>query len=207
LSEFLYFWALKYKLEERSEVKLELLTHLTPTDADWREGYSFEDTFPELQELTENIQSTPIADLEKHFKNLSETFGKQVAVVGVKLPLSTLNKWGQLILLGMQLYFFLHLQHFSRTTKGKDNTLLSFPWIGLYRGALAKFVLIMTGMVLPVWVIYLSSKGKLIPFDLHGELYVWQQDSVLGAVKLSIAAALAIGAAYYAGKVQIKSEG
>jgi hypothetical protein len=72
----------------------------------WLPG-SFEQSFPELDELTHGLDNVSLADVKKFLENQLNQSGKEVDVVGVRLPLEVITQWGLVLLVSIQMYYWL----------------------------------------------------------------------------------------------------
>jgi len=93
----------------------------------WRHA-DFKDAFYELDQATSGFQDLPFPVVEEILraeeKNTRETF----ELFGVRFPSDAPARWGVVVLLGIQVYFWLHLAEYRR--RGFSNT--DIAWIGCY---------------------------------------------------------------------------
>ncbi len=118
--------------------------------AKWPRG-TFAFTFPDLAEATRGVTTLTLADLPDELRRKEQIAGETLKVSGVELRSSSLGFWGIIVLLSLQLYFLLHLSAL-RGRLNVDDKGWSFPWIVLYRTALAFFVSTITLCAAPITV-------------------------------------------------------
>jgi len=117
---------------------------------------NFDRSFEELASLTKNIEGSSLNNLQDHFKSELKRTGDQFEIFGVSIPASALSLWGIIILIGIQLYFFLHLHTFISRIGVNDPGML-VPWLGIYDNYFARTIFVLSVSLLPVGVcIYLS---------------------------------------------------
>jgi hypothetical protein len=95
--------------------------------------------------------------------------GDRVEFLGLKFPERVISTWGAAIIIGIQLYFWLHLRilHLRMTPTGSG---LDLAWIGLYSDFLSHVVLLASACALPLGVIlyglYLTIRSGWSPLIL-----------------------------------------
>ena len=62
----------------------------------------------------------------------------------------SIKAWGGLVLLALQIYFFLHLNTLSRAATSQQDQVWNVPWFGLYKDFLATTVFFLSTIALPV---------------------------------------------------------
>lgn len=105
----------------------------------------FDAAFPELAQVTKDVQDVTFDDLGKllaleknHAKPSFEAFG-------IRFPAEGTARWGIPLLLGMQLYFFLHFRQYRRR-KSKP---VAIAWIGNYDDSISRLAFQATALALP----------------------------------------------------------
>ena len=125
----------------------------------WSPG-SFAQTFPDLAALSEGLDALQPEQVGKILRNLRERTGKEVEVSGLKVPLEVITRWGLVLIVGIQLYFWLDLRNFLRRTVSPGT--LDVPWLGLYRDGISRFIFWTSSVMLPIaTVCLLMIKGVL----------------------------------------------
>ncbi len=125
----------------------------------WSPG-SFVQTFPDLAALSDGLGALQPEQIAKVLRNLRERTGKEVEVSGLKLPLEVITRWGLIVILAIQLYFWIDLRNFL--AKAVTPGMLDVPWIGLYPDRLSHSVFWASAIVLPVLTVcFLVLKGIL----------------------------------------------
>ena len=121
----------------------------------WQPG-SFGSSFRELAIVTENFRNLPLEDLKPVLESIAQKSGERFEFFGTKIPSAELARWGALILLGLQLYFVLHLSTLHTRLSPTDKA-LNFPWIGLYPEEKSKIVTRVSSWIIPpATVIFLA---------------------------------------------------
>jgi WD40 repeat protein len=115
----------------------------------WLPQASFDRAFPALASLTRNIQSTKFSDLFIHLQEEKNRAGEKLEIIGLKIPVASLNIAGFVILLGLQLYLWIHL-HAFRAMNIPVTSLALVPWIGLYPDRASRVCYFMSATVLVV---------------------------------------------------------
>jgi hypothetical protein len=80
----------------------------------------------------------------------SEVPGEQVIeALGLRVPASEVTRWGVILLLAAQFYFWLHLHEFNRKI-AQSSPGLDVAWIGVYRTRVAAMTAFVSSCILPV---------------------------------------------------------
>lgn len=126
----------------------------------WKRG-PFEKAFGALAQQASGLEAEDLEDVEKivaeHVANRSEEF----EAFGMKFPMAQVTVWGTVILLGVQLYFYLYLKQLSGKL-GPDDPGWDIPWISMDQSFLAQAIFFTTVLVLPaIAMILLGGRGSL----------------------------------------------
>jgi hypothetical protein len=128
-------------------------------DKQWSPG-SFEQSFPDLAALSDGLGALQPEQVSRVLRNLRERTGKEVEVSGLKLPLEVITRWGLVVILGIQLYFWIDLRNFMAKPLTKEMT--EVPWMGLYPDHLSQIVFWISLILLPSFTVcFLAIKGIL----------------------------------------------
>jgi hypothetical protein len=111
-------------------------------------GVGFEKDFADLSKVTTHYGSLPLNQAMLVLEGELQRSGERVQLVGLNLPLKMLSITTVLIILAIQLYFWLHLRQFQPLDKDTE-----IAWVGLYDNSVARWVTVVTGVVLPVGTI------------------------------------------------------
>ena len=126
-------------------------------------GGKFEETFPELNELTQHYQKLGLNDAYQVLGAELQRTGERIEFLGLKFPERIISTWGAVILLIIQLYFWLHLRTFYETFYEylvSSETGIDIAWIGIYPDLWSRFISLVTVSLLPVVVVgYLVFSG------------------------------------------------
>jgi len=141
------------------------------TETDWKPG-EFKETFPELNSLTENLQSLKLSEVGKLLERDKKRAAESFEIFGAKIPSEIIGIWGVIILLCIQLYFTLHMRDFlEKVNKSKET--VNYPWIALYSGFLPKVITVISVSLLPLFVIGIV---RYYEFDYVNFKWITQSD-------------------------------
>jgi len=129
---------------------------------------SFEYSFRALNAFTKNYQTLEIAKFDAILEAEQSRTGESFEAFGVKFPAQGTTRWGILVVLGIQLYFLIHLRELSGKLNAGDPG-WDVAWIGVYESSISKIVFVVSAFVLPVCAtaalgirgLYVSDFGKL----------------------------------------------
>jgi len=135
----------------------------------------FEENFRDLNDLTEYIQGSSLANLRRQLTAEAERTGEDFEVLGLKISARVVTGVGAWLLFGIQLYFFLHLSALLNRKPPREDKVWTVPWIGLYSGdGLGRAVVELTVLWLPVvvCVFLIYRRGSWLSWTLVGALLV-----------------------------------
>jgi hypothetical protein len=136
---------------------------------------SFEYTFPELNRLTADYQDLSLDKIQAILRTQKLTSVESIEVIGIKLAVEAVRSGGALLILGVQLYFLLHLREFVRRISPESEA-REAAWIGLYPGTLAVAAFWFSAFILPsiaVLVLFLPMLDPAVTkwmFSLYSSL-------------------------------------
>lgn len=122
---------------------------------DWRSG-RFEETFPELWQVAQHLDSVELVQLEKYVRGRLNEGQGSVEFLNVKVPYEGIRTFGILILIGIQVAFLIHLRQFFSWANSNEFH-QSFPWVGVYDDIASKVMNIVTIAILPVTTVFLTA--------------------------------------------------
>jgi hypothetical protein len=70
-------------------------------------------------------------------------------VIGIKFPAENTTRWGLVVIIGIQFYFWLHLRELASKLRREDPG-WQVAWIGVYSSGYAKWATIFSACLLPV---------------------------------------------------------
>jgi hypothetical protein len=114
----------------------------------WHSG-RFDHAFYDLHQAALGIESW---DFKKIRDQLAEETGKggdTFEALGMKFPVEQLTICGALLVLSIQLYFLIYLRQLSGKLQANDPG-WDVPWMGMDQSRLARAVLFMTVVILPI---------------------------------------------------------
>src|SRR5882672_415496 len=132
--------------EKERVISLNLLEPLRPLNPSFSvDSGLYKKAFPDLNEITADYEdltfdklSLILAAQRKHSDQTFEAFS-------VKFPSEAVARWGLVLLLGVQLYFLIHMA----SVQIRPDAEISIAWIPLYPNSLAQSVFVLTVAVLP----------------------------------------------------------
>jgi hypothetical protein len=142
-------------------------------------GKKFEETFPELHDFTKMNPKMSLDDVSRLLQSelKRERSSEKIEFLGLKFPESDLATWGAVIIVVIQLYFWLHLRTLKQRITYSDAS-RRVAWIGLYPDAFARAVSLLTACILPAAVIVYGiwtlgfSYYSLVPLTFGGLLAI-----------------------------------
>jgi len=111
---------------------------------------TFEDVFHELNAASERYQDLKPEVIEKIIRSEMGRSKEAFEAFGVKFPVEMTARWGILLLLGIQIYFWLHLAEYRR--RKIENPPVA--WIGSYSSTFARVVFSTSALAAPVAAIF-----------------------------------------------------
>ncbi len=133
---------------------------LIATHSYWKPG-PFGTAFAEVNLATAGIQQN---SFETIASNLADEAAKpkpdSFEVFGVKFPVETASRWGVVLIIGLQLYLWVHLHELSPRLKEADPG-WDVAWIGVYQSLPARALFIACTAVLPFLTIGLLGRHAL----------------------------------------------
>jgi hypothetical protein len=153
---FAYFFAEPFGLSEFTPVNLSNQITFTPQNGlmqdfgSWKPvGGSFEHSFPELNKITKNYQTLEIDKFDAILEAEQNRTGESFEAFGVKFPAEATTRWGILVILAVQLYFWVHLQELSRKL-APDDPGWEVAFIGMYHSLPSRLVYTFSALALPI---------------------------------------------------------
>jgi hypothetical protein len=155
---------------------------------------TFDYSFRDLNAYTKNYQGLEIRQFDTILASEQSRTGESFEAFGIKFPAQGTTRWGILVVLGLQLYLFIHLRELAGKLR-VDDPGWDVAWIGVYDWTLSKAVFAFSAFVLPV--------GAITALGIRG-LYVsdfsWIYRFILGMGMLA-ASTLAVAGWKYSQKL------
>lgn len=108
----------------------------------------FSYTFRDVNEITKDYQELPPKTIATILQGEAERSGERLHVFGATVPSEIVYQWGALILLGIQVYFWLHYTQFV-AARNTPRERINVPWIGLYSDHISTAVFFTTSYIIP----------------------------------------------------------
>lgn len=145
----------------------------------WRVG-SFDASFPDLAQAAHDLATLELDDIEKFVAGEAAAKGTEVfEAFGMKFPAGQITIWGIIILLGIQLYFFIYLKQLSGKL-GPSDAGWDVPWIGMTASPLARIIFFFTITLLPLMATVLLGTLTIDHFEKPMIWNRWTISIVLG---------------------------
>jgi hypothetical protein len=143
---------------------------------DWGYG-DFDTAFPDLTKAV--YPNLEYIDLNVLTDKLSDgSRGDQVIeAFGLKIAASDVSRWGVLLLLAAQFYFWLHLRELTVRIAPTDPG-WNVAWIGIYQPWLALITVIISACAFPI--VAASLAGSRIRFERHPHLQLLTECTAIG---------------------------
>ena len=145
--------------------------------------------FPSLRSFWQNVQYATPSNALSGLKEdrLNTPVQQTITLFGIKIDLSPMKFLGQIILVLLFLYFYLHLSHFELRNPDKK-TIDYFPWVAIYNGSIPNIITFFTIFILPSFSIVIIAIG------------FWTDDVFYNCISM-IFSFVAIAIALYLGKL------
>jgi hypothetical protein len=135
-----------------SKKEIDTQAALIVTHPYWKTGV-FSTSFSELEAATAGKQNSSFESLasglaDEAAKPKSDSF----EIFGVKFPVESASRWGIVLILGIQLYLWIHLYEVSPRLKEGDPG-WDVAWIGVYQSLPAKILFFASTTLLPLLTI------------------------------------------------------
>jgi hypothetical protein len=129
-----------------------------------KHGLSFTDAFPELASVDAPFENADVLSATRILDAESKRTGDAFEAAGLKIPAEIAVRCGVLLILGVQLYFWIHLHEFGNRLEREAG--YDVAWIGVYSSWPARGMLFASVVALPIsTVILLSYRGLSMTED------------------------------------------
>ncbi len=156
---------------EHCEISQGALERIFPT---WHTG-RFEEAFPDLAKAVCSSEEVSLQDIVTHLEQESGKGPESFEAFGLKVPVVQLTKWGTVLLLSIQVYFYVHLRELSRKL-GKDDPGWDVPWIGMYQSRLSRLILLVSSCIAPVLAVGLLGWYSCAHYVRDKNLHNWRAE-------------------------------
>lgn len=117
-------------------------------EADWSDN-EFNDAFRELRVAAGGLGNLPLEELEDRLRERVGEY-KNISVLGFDMPLTELGRWGTVLLVAIQLYFWLHLRTLHHRLQQSGTSFCEVAWIGLYLDRASRATTLVSCTLLPL---------------------------------------------------------
>lgn len=113
----------------------------------WTNG-TFANNFPNLSAAMQGRPRMSFDETAALLTSESARLETDIVIFGLVIPDAVVSRWGGIIMVIAQFYFWLHLRGFARELKTTTQPTLA-PWIGVYDDPLARVTTAVSGFALP----------------------------------------------------------
>jgi hypothetical protein len=118
----------------------------------WAPG-SFSQSFESLESTTKGLENVSLPDIATFLAAQIAQTKKDVEILGIKIPTELITRWGLVLVVSVQFYFWLNLRRLA----SKPEWLLgSEPWVGVYPDAWSQFAFRCSSTLLPALAVVLA---------------------------------------------------
>jgi hypothetical protein len=150
------------------QTTLDVQPTLIQTHPYWKAG-PFAASFSDLDKATANTQENSFEAISSNLQQeASKPKTDSFEVFGVKFPVEKATRWGILLIVGIQLYLWIHLHELSPRLKEADAG-WDVAWIGVYRSLPARVLFVASTALLPVVTIAALGNNAL----REANAFVW----------------------------------
>jgi hypothetical protein len=121
---------------------------------------SYGNVFKELDDVAGGYSDIDLDVVRRVLDGEKERSADSYELLGARIPVEGIARWGMLVVIAVQVYFLVHLGEFQRRIDPTDEA-WNVAWIGLYQGIAAKVVFGLTTFVLPVVVVGLMGTRRI----------------------------------------------
>ena len=133
----------------------------------WHRG-PFKDAFQQLAKVVKDYEALPPQTINEILDSEMQRSGESFEAIGLKVPAEDVVRFGILLIIGVQLYLWVHLYEKATQWHEADEG-LEVAWIGVYRSRYAKAMMFLTTCLLPAFAsLSLGFRGlRISSFYLH----------------------------------------
>ena len=161
-----------------SQTPLNIQATLVQTHSYWKEktGKTFSVAFSELDKATTAIQGRSFGEIgsilqEEAAKEAARAQGDHFEVFAIKFPVESASLWGIVLVVGVQLYLWIHLHELSPKLQEGDAG-WDVAWVGVYRSLPARLLYLSSTALLPmVTIILLGERAAKSADNWHRVFY------------------------------------
>jgi len=169
----------------------------------WKTG-RFTDSFPELARAAQDLDSLELEDAVKFISTEAAKGSEVFEAFGMKFPTGQITLWGIVILLGVQLYFYMYLSQLSGKLAQND-TGWDVPWLGMNTSFIAQTVFFLTVIIFPCFAIGLLGGHSILQTNEPLAYSNFPPAKTAGLISALIAA-MVLGIASWRGRPKIREQ-
>jgi hypothetical protein len=134
---------------------------LSSTHPYWNKVGVFSSAFPELSSATTRIGFKSFEEIESRLNaEAAKPRADSFEAFGVKFPVEMASRWGIILVVGIQLYLWIHLYELSPKLND-DNPGWDVAWIGVYQAIPARVLFLSSTALLPILTIFILGNHAL----------------------------------------------
>jgi hypothetical protein len=125
----------------------------------------FVKSFPDLATAASGNENEYLQDIGTDLQSEAAKGGDAFEAFGIKIPAERVTRWGMVVLVGVQLYFFMYLKRLSMSLKCGDAG-WDVPWIAMDQSVLARIVLFVSIVLVPAcaaFSILIQTMSPMLP--------------------------------------------
>jgi len=115
---------------------------------DWKHG-QFDYSFRQLSAITKEYPTINIETCEQVLASEEKRGGESFEALGIRFPAENTTRWGILVIIGIQIYFWIHLRELKPKLRRNDPG-WDVAWIGVYTSNYAKVAMFVLTCLLPL---------------------------------------------------------
>jgi hypothetical protein len=157
--------------------------------SDWPPG-DYNTSFPDLAAASQGFEQEPLSSVVQRIRDIQNKGDVPLEFFGFKIPGAEAGKWGLVLLLATQFYFWIHLHELSNRIRPTDAG-WNVAWIGMYSSKISVIATLVSSCALPVAVGVLFglrlSKSNTVIFGHHS--YMVAGMAIMNALIIAVAIA------------------
>jgi hypothetical protein len=115
--------------------------------SNWKSG-SFDSAFPNISKAARDLEELELEDIDKIVSADAAKGREEFEAFGMKFPADKITFWGIVLLLGVQVYFYVYLKQLSGKLAENDAG-WDVPWIGMNMSALSRILFFASVLLVP----------------------------------------------------------
>ncbi len=131
---------------------------------------SYDVAFRELAGVSGDLTTIDLRGVPARIQSMEPKGEQNIEAFGLKVPSADITRWGTILLLAVQFYFWLHLHELNRKIEPSSPG-WEVAWIGVYKSTTAAISMFISVCVLPVTAVLILARR--IPADVEQPHSTW----------------------------------